>query len=797
LTGTGTLADPYVIWDIDDLQDMELDLTAHYELGQDIDAAKPAWTWEPQIRRPTADLAGGGVWTVFPAAPGTRFDKVNEAVEDGDATYIRTAVNNSWCLFNFNNFNVPGIAEHIYLEITAYARNNGSGSSRFQARIRVNGNNYNSGTNITVYSPNYVKRIAVFTINPDTGLPWTVADINGVGPNPLQGFGTIVTDASPEVRITQVYATALSSGFNPVGQDPPPHVPATRFSGYFDGKGHTIRNLYIYRPTDEYCVGLFGITRIFDWAGYIRNVTLENVDITGNCNTGTLIGFHEWQVPIEGDGMISNCSVTGVVKGQCFLVGGLAGFNGGLIEDCWADVDVIMEQWEYSDIEECGSFVGLDDGIIRSCHSLGDITCQPDGSPLVDVKEIGGFVGYNNNHDIYDCYSTGNVSINPRGLIFRNSWAFGSFIGDNWGNGAWRCYSTGNIDIILGTGGQEDFGAFIGFSESPVTNCYSRGNLTLVAGPGTAHVGGFVGYNRDTMTNCYSTGRADAPGATQVGGLVGYNNVAGGGVVTNCFWDIQTSGQTTSDGGEGKTTEEMNHRDIYVTAGWDLDTIWNISQVSTGLGTNITPGTAVLNGLLDLTIINEAYPFLRWQTVVENPCDCGFEWGETLDLGNFTPVASKNTGDSFGQALSGLKPQTKYYFRSRAHSSPGPIHGGIGTFTTAIGIEVETLPATNITEHSARIWGVVRKVPVTAMGRFDWGGSIDYGQETAWQPGLVSDDMFFVDLDNLAEGRAYHFRAVAMGNTIVYGNDMTFTTLSPLGPVTFIQEELHHILEVA
>lgn len=39
MSGLGTLLDPYVIWDVNDLQDMNLDLTAYYELGQDIDAA--------------------------------------------------------------------------------------------------------------------------------------------------------------------------------------------------------------------------------------------------------------------------------------------------------------------------------------------------------------------------------------------------------------------------------------------------------------------------------------------------------------------------------------------------------------------------------------------------------------------------------------------------------------------------------------------------------------------------------------------------------------------------------------
>jgi len=39
MTGSGTLADPYVIWDVNDLQNINLNLTAYYELGQDIDAA--------------------------------------------------------------------------------------------------------------------------------------------------------------------------------------------------------------------------------------------------------------------------------------------------------------------------------------------------------------------------------------------------------------------------------------------------------------------------------------------------------------------------------------------------------------------------------------------------------------------------------------------------------------------------------------------------------------------------------------------------------------------------------------
>ena len=53
-----------------------------------------------------------------------------------------------------------------------------------------------------------------------------------------------------------------------------------------------------------------------------------------------------------------------------------------------------------------------------------------------------------------------------------------------------------------------------------------------------------------------------------VGGLVGENSYSG--TVTTSFWDIETSGQTTSAGGTGKTTAEMQDIRTYQDAGWDF-----------------------------------------------------------------------------------------------------------------------------------------------------------------------------------------------------------------------------------
>ena len=72
------------------------------------------------------------------------------------------------------------------------------------------------------------------------------------------------------------------------------------------------------------------------------------------------------------------------------------------------------------------------------------------------------------------------------------------------------------------------------------------------------------------MIQCYSTGAVSGNGS--VGGLVGSITFdgAGGGAVTDCFWDTQISGQTTSAGGTGKTTAEMQTAKTFLEAGWDF-----------------------------------------------------------------------------------------------------------------------------------------------------------------------------------------------------------------------------------
>jgi len=94
----------------------------------------------------------------------------------------------------------------------------------------------------------------------------------------------------------------------------------------------------------------------------------------------------------------------------------------------------------------------------------------------------------------------------------------------------------------------------------PLSNCYATGSVK-----GEYYIGGLVGANSGMITNCYSTG--SVTGKKDVGGLAG----RGGHIyITASFWDVNTSGQTTSACGTGKTTAEMQDINTFLNAGWDF-----------------------------------------------------------------------------------------------------------------------------------------------------------------------------------------------------------------------------------
>ncbi len=273
-------------------------------------------------------------------------------------------------------------------------------------------------------------------------------------------------------------------------------------------------------------------------------------------------GFFGWIT--ESESKIENLGVIDVDVSGSEYSGGLVGvITLGTISNCYSTGDVSGNRW-------IGGMVGYaSDGIIINCHSAGNVNGN-NGT-------IGGLVG-SNMSTITSSYSTANV--------LGNGADYGGLVGYNDGSIS-NCYSTGNVS------GLEMCGGLVGQNYSNISNSYATGNVTRTSGT-NGYFGGFVGCNENytSITKCYSTGSVSYSGATNPTnkGFAGY---VFGGSFSNCFWDTETSGQTTTAGtATGKTTTEMKAETTFTSAGWDFT----------------APADWEIDG-----INNNGYPYLEWQ----------------------------------------------------------------------------------------------------------------------------------------------------------------------------------------
>jgi hypothetical protein len=386
------------------------------------------------------------------------------------------------------------------------------------------------------------------------------------------------------------------TSFNIIGTSTYYPTYGTAFTGVFDGNGHTISN-FSYTSTERDNVGLFGyvddpnaaiiylglidpdvyvgthfvgslVGRLRE--GTINNCYIEGASITGDYVTGGLVG-NNFQ------GTITNCYATGSVSGSSH-VGGLVGDNlVGTISNSYAAGSIAGDYF-------IGGLVGSNyDGIISNCYSTGSVTGD---------DYVGGLVGTSGEGTITNCYSTGTILgdgtvgglVGLNFITITNCYSTGIVTGDddvgglvgaNYGTIS-NCHSEGvvsGVERIGGLVGQNGWcRSWGGCNPGTISNCYSTGSVS-----GRSFVGGLVGENEyGYITNCYSTG--SVTGTSDVGGLVGHNDEQYG-VVTASFWDIDTSGQTTSAGGTGLTTAEMQLMSTFTDAGWDFTTpVWTIDE---------------------------------------------------------------------------------------------------------------------------------------------------------------------------------------------------------------------------
>ena len=132
-----------------------------------------------------------------------------------------------------------------------------------------------------------------YVISSPAGLDLLASNVNA-GNDYNQKYFVLKTNITYTYTTKWNVADSQENNFTAIG------IGGYSFSGIFDGKGFTIRGIRICSSKDRQ--GLIGC--IGDFCGIVRNVTLDDVRITGETNVGGIAGLN------SGNGTIENCRVT-------------------------------------------------------------------------------------------------------------------------------------------------------------------------------------------------------------------------------------------------------------------------------------------------------------------------------------------------------------------------------------------------------------------------------------------------------------------------------------------------------
>ncbi|MDD3593631.1 MAG: prepilin-type N-terminal cleavage/methylation domain-containing protein [Candidatus Gastranaerophilales bacterium] len=286
-------------------------------------------------------------------------------------------------------------------------------------------------------------------------------------------------------------------------------------------------------------------------------------NVTGGYYIGGLVGNNQTSAPIKNSSF-SNGAVTsrGTHDGYS-QVGGLVGVNQSPIdENSYADATEV-----FGSGHRVGGLIGDNRAKLERVYSTSKIITS-------GTQQAGGLIGYNSGA-VTNAYATGAVTA--------SNIRAGGLIGYTAGVAIKSCYATGAVNA--GSSGYA--GGLIGeLASGSVLNAYATGSVTA-----PDHAGGLIGVMRAPLTYGYSTGKINSSGSN-VGGLIGWNSSK----VNSSYWNMETSGQTTSKGGLGRNTEEMTSApDGYTYADWETQS-WCFScgfyPVPTGAPTSMPYGAA-------------------------------------------------------------------------------------------------------------------------------------------------------------------------------------------------------------
>lgn len=183
----------------------------------------------------------------------------------------------------------------------------------------------------------------------------------------------------------------------------------SRFEGTYDGGGHTISGIRIYRGGDtnsNFYQGLFGTINL---GSIVRNVNLADTRITGYDSTGGIVGYNY--------GTITDCTVAANVCIHSVITnsyshGGIVGTNNKIVQRSVSSAILTVKSGT------SGVYYG---GIAGDNYNSTITDCIAVGAVIPDVNARGAIVGYQNNNGTltrnyyHDCKVASN-SVTPSGV---------------------------------------------------------------------------------------------------------------------------------------------------------------------------------------------------------------------------------------------------------------------------------------------------------------------------------------------------------------------------------------------
>ncbi len=335
--------------------------------------------------------------------------------------------------------------------------------------------------------------------------------------------------------------------FEPIAKDTDPNpgdYVGTPFSGIFDGRGKSIKNLKAGQQGMDF-IGFFGK---IGPGGAVRNLKLSlapddmnNFSIKGSNNVGALAGLNE--------GTIENVGVEGGSVGIASAssgVGGLVGLNHGEIINSYAAVHVRGNF-------DVGGLVGnMTNGRIAASHATGMVTVNSNQD-----SGFGGLVGRMTGGSIEASHATGNVENAAGGTI-------GGLVGSIRDGDIKTSYATGAV-----TGIEDGVGGLVGKITTGVSirdSYYALGAVIGTAGG----FGGLVGSitSKDVhIINTYAIGTITGMGTGNLGGLVGRVTPPGTNVImrSSYFDGVRINPEPTTHPGVGDNRGASVSFEIYYT----------------------------------------------------------------------------------------------------------------------------------------------------------------------------------------------------------------------------------------